>query len=115
MEKNPEVCISLNRTFQLPSLCWHCMLLWLADIYTNRISPWLAFWQFGQLLHIWISHGMLASHWNLISCKVIQWTNVVVPACAFIKYKKVKLKFTSQFTAILQIKLFIPIYCLTPE
>jgi GT2 family glycosyltransferase len=21
MEKNPEVCISLNRTFQLPSLC----------------------------------------------------------------------------------------------
>jgi hypothetical protein len=77
--------------------------LWLADIYTNRISPWLAFWQFGQLLHIWISHGMLASHWNLISCKLIQWTNVVVPACAFIKYKKVKLKFTSQFTAILRL------------
>lgn len=31
---------------------------YVADIYSNWLSTWFAFWKFGQLLHIWISHGM---------------------------------------------------------
>lgn len=79
MEKKPEVCEYCSHAhiliyccifFKRNSLSCVCVYIqymyWLtllaivyADIYSNRIPSWFAFWKLRELLHLWISYGMI--------------------------------------------------------